>query len=357
MTGAGLLFASFLRMNARPAGFAPERVLLLKIRLAGTQSNPAAQQGYRNELLRRLGSVPGVESAGISTQFGFSGAPAFPNDPSPTQTHVLHLNAASPGYFRAIGMQLREGRWLSDADQGGVVMLNESMAREAFGAVDPIGRSLSAPQPAVVVGVLADLRYSHLDADAPPEVFLPFPNRMTLGFDVAIRAASPPGVMPAIRREMAAIDPTVPAYDVKTLDRALADSIAPQRFNLFLLGTFAASAFVLALVGIYGVIAYSVAARTREIGVRVALGAGRGDVVGLVLREGMAVALAGIAAGLAAALALTRLMASLLYGVQATDPRIFAATASTLAITASLASWRPARKAAAIHPIVALRDE
>jgi putative ABC transport system permease protein len=357
LTGAGLLLASFLRMNARPAGFAPEKVLLMKIRLAGTQYTPAAQQGYRNELLRRLGSTPGVESAGISTQFGWSGAPAFPNDPSPTQTHVLHLNAASPGYFRAIGMQLLKGRWLSDADQGGVVMLNESMAREAFGAVDPIGRSLSAPQPAVVIGVLANLRYSHLDADAPPEVFLPFPNRMMLSFDLAVRAANPAGLLPSIRREMAALDPTQPAYDVKTLDRALADSIAPHRFNLFLLGTFAASAFVLALVGIYGVIAYAVAARTREIGVRVALGAQRGDVVGMVVREGMAIAIAGIVAGMAAALALTRLMASLLYGVNTTDPRIFAAASVTLAVTALLASWWPARKAAGIDPTIALRDE
>jgi putative ABC transport system permease protein len=156
---------------------------------------------------------------------------------------------------------------------------------------------------------------------------------------------------------MAALDPTQPAYDVKTLDRALADSIAPHRFNLFLLGTFAASAFVLALVGIYGVIAYAVAARTREIGVRVALGAQRGDVVGMVVREGMAIAIAGIVAGMAAALALTRLMASLLYGVNTTDPRIFAAASVTLAVTALLASWWPARKAAGIDPTIALRDE
>jgi putative ABC transport system permease protein len=214
------------------------------------------------------------------------------------------------------------------------------------------------PQEAVVVGVVADLRYTRLDADAPPEVFFPFQqNLMTFLSDVAVHANNPSALQPAIRREIAAIDPTQPAYDMKTLDRALADSIAPQRFNLFLLGTFAASALALALVGIYGVIAYSVAARTREIGVRVALGAGRGDVVRMVVREGMAVALAGIAAGLAAALALTRLMASLLYGVHATDPRIFAATAGTLALTALLASWWPARKTAAIDPMIALRDE
>ncbi len=358
ITGAGLLLASFLRMNARSAGFEPEKVLIMNIRLPAARYNPAAQQNYRAELLRRLASIPGVEAAGISNQALFAGAPAFPNDPSPTQTHLLHVNAASPGYLRAMGMQLRKGRWLTDSDRSDVILLNESMAREAFGSVDPIGRSLSVPQEAVVVGVVADLRYTRLDADAPPEVFFPFQqNLMTFLSDVAVHANNPSALQPAIRREIAAIDPTQPAYDMKTLDRALADSIAPQRFNLFLLGTFAASALALALVGIYGVIAYSVAARTREIGVRVALGAGRGDVVRMVVREGMAVALAGIAAGLAAALALTRLMASLLYGVHATDPRIFAATAGTLALTALLASWWPARKTAAIDPMIALRDE
>jgi ABC-type antimicrobial peptide transport system permease subunit len=176
-------------------------------------------------------------------------------------------------------------------------------------------------------------------------------------FDVVVRAPDLRGIPAAARREMAAIDSSVPPYDVKTLDALLAESIASQRFNLFLLGTFALSAFVLALVGIYGVITYSVAARTREIGVRVALGAQRGNVIGMVVREGMAVSVIGIAAGLAASFALTRLMASLLYGVRSSDPRIFAAASATLAITALFASWWPARNAATIDPITALHDE
>jgi putative ABC transport system permease protein len=358
LTGAGLLLASFLRMNARPAGFAPEKVLIMNIRLPAARYNAAAQQAYGKELIRRLESIPGVEAAGISTQWLYSGAPAFPNDSSPTATHLLHGNAASPGYLRAMGMQLRKGRWLTDSDGGHVILINESMAREAVGAIDPIGRSLSVPQPAVVVGVVADLRYTRLDADAPPEVFFPFQQTsMMFMSDVAVRAGNVSGLPAAVHREFAAIDPAVPPYGMKTLDRALADTIAPQRFNLFLLGTFAASAFVLALVGIYGVIAYAVAARTREIGVRVALGAQRSTVVGMVVREGMAIAIAGIVAGMAAALALTRLMASLLYGVNTTDPRIFAGASVTLAVTALLASWWPARKAAGIDPMIALRDE
>jgi putative ABC transport system permease protein len=357
LVGAGLLFASFMRMSARPAGFAPEKVLIMNIRLPA-RYNAVARQAYGNELIRRLESIPGVEAAGISTQALFCCAPAFPNDASPTVTHLLHQNAASSGYFRAMGMQLLKGRWLTDGDRDHVIMINQSMAREAFGSVDPIGRSLSVRQPAVVVGVVADLRYTRLDADAPPEIFFPF-QQMSLMFmsDVAVRAGNMSGLPAAVRREFAAIDPAVPPYDVKTLDRALAETIATHRFNLFLLGTFAASAFVLALVGIYGVIAYSVAARTREIGVRVALGAQRGAVVGMVVREGMAVSLAGVIAGIAAALALTRLMASLLHGVNTNDPRIFAAASVTLAITALLASWWPARKAATIDPVIALRDE
>ena len=156
---------------------------------------------------------------------------------------------------------------------------------------------------------------------------------------------------------MAAIDPSLPPYDVKTLREALADSISSQRFNLFLLGSLALAAFVLALVGIYGVVTYSVAARTREIGVRMALGAQRGDVIGMVVREGMTLGLLGIVAGLVASYPFTRLMTSLLYGVKTTDLRIFAAASAVLAVTVLFASWWPARNAATIEPVTALREE
>lgn len=357
LTGAGLLFASFLRMNAQPPGFTPEKILVMKLRLPAARYNRAAQEHYRDELLRRLTAVPGIEAAGVSFQPMFCCAPAFPNDASPSQTHLLHLNYATPGYLRAMGMQLVKGRWLTDSDTQSTILLNESMAREAFGSVDPIGRSLSVPQKAVVAGVIADLRYTRLDTQAVPEAFLPFDPAMMRQFDVAVRARDLSGIPAAIRRELAAIDPSVPAYDIKTLSASLADSIAPHRFNLLLLGTFAVSAFILALVGIYGVIAYSVAARAREIGVRVALGARPRNIVAMVIREGMTLALGGAAAGLAASFGFTRLMAGLLYGVSDTDPRIFAAASATLVATALFASWWPARKAAAIHPVAVLREE
>jgi putative ABC transport system permease protein len=362
LTGAGLLLTSFLRMNARPAAFTPEKILVMKMRLPMPRYTRAMQQHYRDELLSHLASIPGVEAAGISSQPMFCCVPAFPVDSNPSQRHLLHLNFATPGYLRGLGMELLKGRWLTDSDKGGVIVLNESMAHEAFGSSDPIGRTLKIPQPEVVVGVIGDLRYTKLDADVVPEIFLPFDEQGAAGavmflFDIAVRAPNLSGIPAAVRREMAAIDPSLPPYDVKTLRDALADSISSQRFNLFLLGSFALAAFVLALVGIYGVVSYSVAARTREIGVRVALGAQRGSVIGMVVREGMTLGLVGIVTGLAASYPLTRLMSSLLYGIKATDPWVFASASAILALTVLFASWWPARSAATIEPLIALRDE
>jgi putative ABC transport system permease protein len=269
------------------------------------------------------------------------------------------VNTASPGYLKAVGMRLLKGRWLTDSESAPTVLLNESMARQAFGAADPVGRPISIPEPATVVGVVADLKYSKLDAEAPSEALVPYRQLPLLfGADVAVRAAGDPSALaPTIRKLISDIDPSQPVYDVKTLEQALSDSIAPRRFNLFLLGTFAAAALLLAVVGIYGVIAYSVAERTREIGVRMALGAQRSQVVRMVVAEAMTIALAGIAAGLAAALGLTQLMSGLLYGVKANDPATFASVAVALSATALLACWGPALKAALVDPIIALRYE
>jgi putative ABC transport system permease protein len=360
LIGAGLMVKSFWRMHARPPGFAPESVLTMKLRLAGPQyREEPAQQAYMRELLRRMESAPGVESAGVSTWCLFEGVP-FPSDTKPKQQHVIRLNAASTGYLKAMGMRLLRGRWLNDADSGGgSVLLNESMARQAFGAVDPIGRRISTPDPATVVGIVADLKYAQLDADPPAEIYVPYRQSPFFGgASLAVRTAGDALAMaPAMRKLISGIDPTQPVYNVKTLEQALADSVAPRRFNLFLMGTFAAAALLLALVGIYGVIAYSVAERTREIGVRMALGAQRHEVVRMVVREGMAMALAGMATGLAGAWGLTHVIASLLYDVKANDPATFAAVAAALAATAMLACCVPALKAARVDPMVALRYE
>jgi len=360
LIGAGLMLKSFWRMHAHPPGFAPESILTMKVEPAGPRySEKPAHEGYIREVLRRVESAPGVEAAGVSVWFLFEGVP-FPSDTSPNQQHIIRLNAVSPGYLKTLGVRLVRGRWLSDTDSiGNVVLLNESMARQAFGAVDPVGRQISTPEPATVVGIVGDLKYSQLDADPPAEIYIPYQQLPFLaGTSVAVRTAGDAlALAPAIRKLISSVDPTQPVYNVKTLERALSDSIAPRRFNLFLLGTFAAVALLLALVGIYGVIAYSVAERTREIGVRMALGAQRHAVVRMVVVEGMAMALAGIAAGLAGAWSLTHLMASLLYDVKASDPATFAAVAAALAATAMLACAVPALKAARVDPMVALRYE
>jgi predicted permease len=362
LTGAGLMLESFWRMYARPPGFAPEKVLLMKFSLAGPQyAADSARDRYKSDLLRRLEAMPGVEATGIGNWFFIDGAPAFPSDPSRDQRHVVRMTVISPGYLKALGVPLIEGRWLRDDDGGDTVMLNQSMAREAFRDRDPIGRKLFVTDPApTVVGLVADLKYSQLDQQAPAEIYAGFQQflRSLAGGTIAVRTFGDPLTLaPAIRKVISGIDPSQPVYNIQTLEQALSDSIAPRRFNLFLLGSFAASALLLAIVGIYGAIAYSVAQRTREIGVRLALGAERGSVVCMVVREGMSVALAGIAAGLAAALGLAPVIAKLLYNVKPNDPWTLGAVALTLAGTALAACCGPALKAAWIDPGVALREE
>jgi putative ABC transport system permease protein len=232
LIGAGLMLKSFLRMHAHPPGFSPENILTIEIRLAGPHyREEPAQQAYVRELLRRVESAPGVEAAGVSLWFLFEGVP-FPSDISPGQTHVIRLNATSPRYLRALGIRLLRGRWLGDTDSG-AVLLNESMARQAFGALDPIGRRISAPGPATVVGVVTNLKYSQLDAAPPAEIYIPYQQSpFFAGGSLAVRTAGDALAMaPAIRKLILGIDPTQPVYSVKTLEQALADSVAPRRFN------------------------------------------------------------------------------------------------------------------------------
>lgn len=358
LAGAGLMLKSFARMNAHPPGFAPENVIMMTVRFVGARYTArAAQFTYLQELLRRTREAPGVQSAGVSTWF-LSSAPAFPADTARDQTHVIRVNAASPGYLTALGMTLIRGRWLTDSDPG-VAIVNHSMARRAFGDVDPLGRQLLIPQPVTIVGVLGNVKYSKLDAEATPEVFIGYQQAPYLwGAVMAVRTADDAAALtPSLAKRISDIDPSQPVYDVRTLDQALAESIAPRRFNLFLLGSFAVSSLGLALIGIYGVIAYSVAERTREIGVRMALGAQRREVAAMVVREAAPMAIAGIVAGLASAWALTRLMATLLYDVKPTDPEVHIAVAVLLGTSAVLASAGPVLRAASIDPAVALRNE
>ena len=307
-----------------------------------------------------------MEAASISSH-GYLLTPVLDIDGEPPSTPEqiadkppIGINATTSALARVMGFRMERGQWIADATP--VAVVNETLARRAFRETDPIGRRvrLSGDGPwLTIVGIVADLRYSKLDAEPGPEIYVPYSQVDGLfGFTTLIRTAGDPlASAPAMRRLVSEIDNTQVAADVMTLEQALAESIAPRRLNLFVLGTFAAAALLLALIGIYGVMAYLVTQETHEIGVRIALGAKPSEVMRMIVRKGMIVALAGIAAGLVGAFALTRAMAGLLYDVQPTDPHIFAAVTAALATSALLACCLPALKAALVDPVVALRCE
>jgi predicted permease len=366
LSGAGLLMKSFWRMNARPAGFDPESILVMRLQFSGLQYREMAQQRiYVDELLHKVQSIPGVQTssitspdARISIRDFVEGVP----DPSGIPPPAV-FNATSAGYARVMGLRLLKGRWITDAEQAPVVVVNESLERNHFDGRNPLGMRVRLPvRPpsyATVVGVVADLKYSKLDAKPEPELYIPYAHTPALGrMTVTVRTMGDPLVAaPSILKVISSIDKTQAVFDVETMAEAEADSIAPRRFNLFLLGIFATTALLLALIGIYGVIAYSVAQRTHEIGIRMALGAQGGEVVRMIVRQGIGIALAGIIIGLAAAFAITRLMGSLLYDVEPTDTETFAFVAVALGITSFIAALGPALKAALVDPINALRYE
>jgi predicted permease len=377
LCGAGLMIKSIWLLHAGAGASAPEQVLVMQVRFAGPryQTQPA-RRVYADEALQRIHALPGVRAVSLTTDRDFLTPAIVEGAPPMTEDEMMRavpeaLVATSSGFAPAMGLRLIAGRWISDGETATVVM-NETAARRLFVGQDPVSRRIALPlfpQPpfpqapvrtlATVVGIVADVKYSKLDANPDAELYIPYATApLLVQFSVVVRVDGDAAALaPAVRKAMADIDRTQPIFGVTTLDRALADSIAPRRFNLILLGTFAASALLLALIGIYGVIAYAVAQRTHEIGVRMALGARRRDVVRMVVRQGMAIASAGIVLGIVAALALTRVLASLLYEVTPTDPPTFAGVAGLLAVTALAACGGPALKAALVDPIVALRCE
>jgi putative ABC transport system permease protein len=275
-----------------------------------------------------------------------------------------------------MGLRLLKGRWFTDDEPQPVIVVNESLARLKFGRDDPIGRRIECPaigQPlltdtldpnpipttATIIGVVPDLRYTKLDDSSTPEFYIPYgKTRSMFRLSLVLKtAADPLTLVPALRNAISAEDKTQRPYDITTLDRFLEESIAARRLNLVVLLIFAGTAMLLALIGIYAVMSYSVSQRTHEIGIRSALGASRADVVSLVVWQGVRVVAAGIGVGIAGALALTRVMSTLLFQVEPTDPTTFVVAATVLALAAVLASTVPALKAGAVDPLVALRYE
>jgi putative ABC transport system permease protein len=367
LVAAGLMVKSFWHMTAYPPGFAPDRVLTMRVQFSGPRyRDPQNQRAFIDELLRRAAAAPAVDAAGVGSNgdanmlLTIEGEADIP----PEQKARGVLSSASEGYASALGLRVVKGRWLTDHEPAPVFVINETLARQAFPGGDPIGKRIRLPfvdastSSAQVVGVVADLRYTKLGAATEPELFIDYAHARIARTTLTIRTSTDPmSVAPALRTLLSGIDRTQPLYDVKPLDVALADSIAPRRLTLLLLATFALSALLLVIVGVYGVVAYAVAQRTQEIGVRIALGAARRQVVAMVVRQGMAITLGGIALGLAGAMASTQVMTALLYEVTPTDLATFAAAVVTVAGTAFAACCGPAVKASLIDPLVALRCE
>jgi putative ABC transport system permease protein len=366
LVGAGLLLKGYWLMTAHAPGFDPQRIVLLKLNFSGAAYNARpAQEAYLKQVLGRVRGTPGVEAAGLTCSnirgiVNVIGAPPYPPNQAPQTVYI----SSSPGFFQAVGARLVRGRWLADDEASPAVMINETFARQVFGTADPVGRQIGIPPvnpapgkstAATIAGVVADQKYTKLDVEPGLVVYMPYQQYGYLRrMDVVAKIA---GTAPPLDRVAAGVDPTQTVYDMKTLEQAMAESVAPRRFNLLLLVLFASVALVLALVGIYGVMSYAVSQRTHEIGIRMALGAQRREVVRMVVRQGMLVALAGIAAGVAAALGTTRLMASLLYEVTPTDAATFCAVCGILAVAALAACWVPALWAARVDPTVALHYE
>jgi len=376
LTGAGLLLRSFTRLQAVDLGFQPQRVAAFDIGLHGGRydSGERQRQFYR-EAVERLGKLPGMRSAAAISSLPLGGPEQaqmlyVEGQPLPTAENSLNAETrvVTPGYFETMGVALLRGRdftWQDTANQPLVCVVNESTVRDFFGGTDAVGRRIklggtddSSPW-LTVVGAVRDVRSSTPETKPRPQVYRPLEQATQNEMTVVVRAGTMPDniLEGVIRAEMKAMDAFLPLANFRAMERLVSDAMARPRFSSLLLGLFAVTALALTAVGLYGVVAYAATQRTREIGIRMALGATTRSVLGLILRQGMTPAVVGLALGLVGSLALMRLLASQLYEVKAADPVTFIGVAVFLLSVAWLACWLPARRAARVDPMVALRNE
>ena len=367
LIGGGLLIKSFWRLQQIDPGFNPEHLLTMQLSLPKTRYAESQQQiNFFNRVLEHVATLPGIEAVGLTSELPFNGSRTGSSFAIEGQTEdSLHADnrTISSDYFRAMGIPLVRGRAFTPRDAANatrVAIINETSARRFWPAENPIGKRLILKEVKYeIIGIVKDVKHIQLTEETAPEIYVHYPQVPSRTWmDLAARTTNnPENSIASIRRAIREVDPNQPVYGVRTMEQKLSRSISAQRFSALLLGIFAAVALILAAVGIYGVIAYSVTQRTHEIGVRLALGAQAGDVFKLIVGQGLRLALIGVAAGLLGAFAVTRVMASLLYGVSATDPLIFFGVSLLLAAVAFLACYIPARRATKVDPMIALRYE
>jgi len=370
--GAGLLIRSFVKLREVEMGVKPASILIAQLSLPDVKySDPPKTIAFYKELLNRVQAIPGVASVAIgsglppnlrdySDTFRIDGLVTGPNEPPPV-ADGLHVSAE---YFGVLGAKLLEGRFFSEADTESapqVVVVNETLVRKYFAGRDPIGKNIwwYSDKPRQIVGVIADIKYRKLDQEVQPVVYLPYLQAVLSHTYLAVKSAvaDPLSLAPAVRAEVWSLDRDLPLADVKTLERNISESVAQPRFNTLLVALFSVTALLLAAVGIYGLIAYSVSHRTNEIGIRMAVGAQSRDVAKLVLKQAASHTILGLAIGLPGAFAVGQVLSGLLFEIKATDVATYVVISVLLSTIAMLAGYVPARRAARIDPISALRHQ
>jgi len=372
LIGAGLLIKSFWHLRNTDTGFDKSSALTMQIALPNRRyPDPPKRRAFYEKLISQVAVVPGVQAVGAVSHLPLSGDIFFLRFTLEGQVPGVFPNpdagirVVSPDYFKAMGIRLVNGRFLTaqDTDKStSVALINETMKRQLWPNEDVIGRKLMLDDGENVwreiVGVVADVKHSSVVADAGPEIYLSYLQDPIAAMTLVARGPSNPKALSShIRNELTKLDGSLAAYNIRTTDELLSNSLSKNRFNAMLLGLMAALALGLAVVGIYSVMSYIVTQRTHEIGIRMAIGANRGDVLKMVIKQGMLMVLLGIVLGLIGAFLLTRLLATLLFGISATDPIIFGLASLALILVALLANILPALRATRVNPLLALRYE
>jgi len=374
LIGAGLLIKSFLRLSNVEMGFKSERVLTMQLALSRAKyPEPQQRAALLRQLIERVEALPGVQAAGTGSGIPLSGQEqdtSFTIEGKPPAAlgsgdDNANYRSVTHGFFRALGIPLIKGRLFSASDRleaPNVVLISESFARRFFPGEDPLGKrlqiGLGEAWTGEIVGVVGNVRYSSLALEPYREIYTSVEQTPDSITNLVVRATTDPANLTvAVKDVVRSLDKDVPVYNVKTLDQRVSESAFQQRFRTLLLGIFAGIALLLAAVGIYGVVAYSVTQRTHEIGIRMSLGAQQGTIKKMIVRRGMVLAMIGVAIGLVAAVPLTRVTSSFLFNVSATDPATFVGISALIAGVTFLASYIPARRAAKVDPLVALRYE